>query len=144
MAIILRLFALVCPELDRISTPRQKSALLILAYQPFFYAFAAILLLGPMVLADFLENTLTDWLGLTSTFSDLSGFLSFSLMMLTILVVFLFAGRGRARRFVRAELARQGIAICVLCGYDLTGISGTVCPECGASSHGHDDQVTLS
>ena len=39
--------------------------------------------------------------------------------------------RHRYRRFLRERLSASGIPICVKCGYDLTGNTSGVCPECG-------------
>lgn len=39
--------------------------------------------------------------------------------------------RQRGRRFLREELHKRGIPICVRCGYNLTGCLSDRCPECG-------------
>jgi len=42
--------------------------------------------------------------------------------------------RNRLRRKARMFLAdRFGCRICVPCGYDLTGNTSGICPECGAA-----------
>jgi len=41
--------------------------------------------------------------------------------------------RSTVRRDVRKLLHSDGIAICVPCGYDLTGNSSGKCPECGVA-----------
>lgn len=33
--------------------------------------------------------------------------------------------------YLREELRRYGIPICLICGYDLTGCRSLICPECG-------------
>ena len=44
-----------------------------------------------------------------------------------------FAGLGfaEARRAWRAAWARRRPGTCAACGYDITGVTGPVCPECG-------------
>ncbi len=39
--------------------------------------------------------------------------------------------RRRTRRALRQALVAEGIPICVPCGYDLRGLPGPCCPECG-------------
>ncbi len=50
------------------------------------------------------------------------------LLLFFAIVLFL---RRRYRRAVRMELRRYGVALCVRCGYDLTGNESGVCSECG-------------
>jgi hypothetical protein len=39
--------------------------------------------------------------------------------------------RRRYRRSLRIELFSIGVPICIHCGYDLTGNTSGICPECG-------------
>lgn len=39
--------------------------------------------------------------------------------------------RRKMRLFLRQELRRHGIPICLHCGYDVTGCTSLICPECG-------------
>ncbi len=39
--------------------------------------------------------------------------------------------RHRLRRFLRLQLVKRGIPICLKCGYDLRGQTEPRCPECG-------------
>ncbi len=51
-----------------------------------------------------------------------------------LLVVFVWAmwpERKRLRRFFREELCKCGLPTCLGCGYNLTGNTSGVCPECG-------------
>lgn len=41
--------------------------------------------------------------------------------------------RSFVRREVRRELNRQGVAVCVECGYQLRGVNSLRCPECGGA-----------
>ena len=43
----------------------------------------------------------------------------------------LFVLRRRMRRLLRESLVKVRIPICIHCGYDLTGNTTGVCPECG-------------
>lgn len=43
----------------------------------------------------------------------------------------LFLWRSVFRRNFRIEMVRLGVPICVNCGYNTNGLSGTSCPECG-------------
>jgi len=40
----------------------------------------------------------------------------------------------RIQRWLREELVRRKVPICVICGYDLRGQTTSRCPECGTSS----------
>jgi len=53
---------------------------------------------------------------------------------ITILIVFmlLYVFLRLGRRYMRRELNRLGVPTCLTCGYDLCGIEGACCPECGA------------
>lgn len=41
--------------------------------------------------------------------------------------------RGMLQKYLRRELASQGVPICVACGYDLRGQQEPRCPECGTA-----------
>ncbi len=47
--------------------------------------------------------------------------------------VFVFVGRRRIRRSLRAQLNTHGVPTCMCCGYDLRGLDDTRCPECGVA-----------
>lgn len=48
-------------------------------------------------------------------------------------LLFRFLIRGRKRKFVWHEIQKQGIPICVQCGYSLNGCPSDRCPECGSA-----------
>jgi len=45
--------------------------------------------------------------------------------------VYYWCRRRALRRVVRCELQRDGVPICIECGYDLRGLDTPRCPECG-------------
>lgn len=49
----------------------------------------------------------------------------------------LFLGRRNVRRCLREELVEAGVRVCVGCGYDLEGVEGARCPECGRQAAHH-------
>jgi len=53
-------------------------------------------------------------------------------VFLGVFVLVLKNVNGITRRFLRKELVRRGIPVCIKCGYDLRGQTETRCPECGA------------
>jgi hypothetical protein len=42
------------------------------------------------------------------------------------------AGRKHMRGSLRVQLIKQGVPICLKCGYDLRGLDTARCPECGS------------
>ena len=62
------------------------------------------------------------------------GNLGIALLIFSILMgVGFVALRSQIRRHTRARLKGMGTPICVPCGYDLTGNTNGICPECGAA-----------
>ena len=59
-----------------------------------------------------------------------SVYLLFMLCLTGFAIAIWFTQRDIRRR-LRAQLARKGIAVCVPCGYNLTGNESGTCPECG-------------
>lgn len=53
------------------------------------------------------------------------------LPILLSLIAPLFIFRRNVCKYLREELRRYGIPICLHCGYDLTGCPSLICPECG-------------
>jgi hypothetical protein len=53
------------------------------------------------------------------------------LSLLAIITLWLTVSRSYFRRELRIDLRRHGLPICVHCGYDITGIDGLTCSECG-------------
>jgi len=59
------------------------------------------------------------------------------LVVMTAALVVLFGvelvlTRGACRRALREVLAASGVRVCLGCGHDLAGPTGTRCPQCGA------------
>jgi hypothetical protein len=46
--------------------------------------------------------------------------------------------RNRFRQHLREILVQLGVPVCLDCGYDLTGLDSSRCPECGAQHEGTD------
>ncbi|MCG3136732.1 MAG: hypothetical protein HJJLKODD_00568 [Phycisphaerae bacterium] len=53
-------------------------------------------------------------------------------------IVFLF--RKNFQHAARAELNKLGFSVCIQCGYDLTGLTSAICPECGTRCKGYSSK----
>jgi hypothetical protein len=53
------------------------------------------------------------------------------LFLITTAIACGWLTRSHIRRYLRGELLRRGIPICINCAYDLTGNVSGRCPECG-------------
>ena len=71
------------------------------------------------------------WDKLVASVSPGWGLLMMLLLYIIIFGAVLWFMRQDIRRRLRAQLAANGIPICVPCGYNLTGNESGVCPECG-------------
>ncbi|MHC4797878.1 MAG: hypothetical protein ACYTF1_14640 [Planctomycetota bacterium] len=52
-------------------------------------------------------------------------------MGLFLFVAIIFINAKSPQKFLRQELCKRGIPICIKCGYDLRGQTEPRCPECG-------------
>lgn len=53
-----------------------------------------------------------------------------------VMSVFFDAPKLRELRTnVRGQISAAGLRLCMACGYDLRGVEGDACPECGGQSH---------
>lgn len=118
------------PELERFEEFAQGRTMLMLALRPYMVGMASFML-GSGLMANGLEYSLKRWLGLSGATSDYAAFGSFMLVALLFMMFLLLISRRNVRRSLRRQLARNGVAICVPCGYDLRGADSDRCPECG-------------
>jgi hypothetical protein len=121
------------PELDRFDS-REEAQRVLRTWQksmmrkPQFW----LTLLGyaatvPIVLV-LLLHTLERWIDIpASVYGGLAG----GVVGGSTMVMVRWLWRGRCRRFLRQELVARGVPVCLKCGYDLRGLSGPRCPECG-------------
>lgn len=83
--------------------------------------FIVVIDLAPRLLSPFVgRNTLLLWLPIAGgVLSPVLGFGALWLMRRTV------------QRSLRKQLADRGVPCCLQCGYDLTGNTSGICPECG-------------
>ena len=54
------------------------------------------------------------------------------LALIVVPAVFDGPKRRELREGVRRQLVLRGLPTCLVCGYDMRGLRGETCPECGA------------
>ncbi|HEY3241815.1 MAG TPA: hypothetical protein VGM03_00560 [Phycisphaerae bacterium] len=134
-----KLQSLLYPELRQLETDWERSLALGGAWKqlykhPVFWVGAALLIsltILPFVLREtYYELSRSQNLVVALVFSPVGQ--SFGLLWTWYLAT-CWLGRRTIRRSLRRSLNERGQAICVPCGYDLTGNTSGRCPECGAS-----------
>jgi hypothetical protein len=123
------------PEIKRFDSPKSAKAAMKLAWRvvvvrPRFWVFVAFYVICvPIGLALTLRSFGTPPFIPPAMYGGLIG----GGVGGTYAAVFHWLFRSPIRRRLREELVKQGVPICIPCGYDLRGQSEPRCPECGAA-----------
>jgi hypothetical protein len=112
------------PEIALIENARERKEVwgrALVASGQLWWFFAGMMMLAPM----------PAWL----TFGTELGPLALPILISAAGFVFLapfVVVRRRITRAIRIQLVQRGIPMCIPCGYDLTGNTSGICPECGS------------
>jgi uncharacterized membrane protein (DUF485 family) len=123
------------PELDRVESKAERKRLAKNAMRPFFgwrrrlywlvtFPLMFVLTITVAVLLAFCAF----WVGLPEGVGILIG-IAVGSVVGVMLAAWVF--RRRLARNLRQQLLERGHAVCLACGYDLTGNVSGRCPECG-------------
>lgn len=121
-------YMVLCPELRRLETSQQRREAVhrtkvAIAKSPWFI----VQFVGFLVLA-MMGYKVLKW----AVLPDVVHLVLYTLgVMMAYILVFSWTYCRKVRELVRRELNRQGIRVCIYCGYDIRGQMGARCPECG-------------
>jgi uncharacterized paraquat-inducible protein A len=98
-------------------------------HRGWYAAAVSVGVVGSVLVPRYFEHRIGIYLSLVWT--RLLGILASGLALAAVVWAILSLWHNPLRDQIRLELIRRGIPVCLGCGYNLTGNTSGVCPECG-------------